>query len=98
MNLPDSDSDVLDAVPASRPMTVELPSLESRPSRTTNKGALPAVALDQLFRLARTYNEWSARDVDDQTIHELYELLKWGPTAANSSPARLHLLRGSPMR
>lgn len=58
-----------------------------RPRST--KGALPAASLDQLFRLARTYNEWSSRDVDAQTIHELYELLKWAPTAANSSPARL---------
>ena len=45
-------------------------------------------SLDQLFRLARTYNEWSDREVDDHTIHELYDLLKWGPTAGNSSPAR----------
>lgn len=52
------------------------------------KSALPAASLDQLFRLARTYNEWSSRDVDEQTIHDLYELLKWGPTAANSNPAR----------
>lgn len=49
---------------------------------------LPAEALDQLFRQARTYNEWSDKEVDDQTVHELYELLKWGPTSANSSPAR----------
>jgi|SRR5690554_1711643 len=52
------------------------------------KNALPAASLDQLFRLARTYNEWSAQEVDDQTIRELYELLKWAPTAANSNPAR----------
>ncbi|HEY0747121.1 MAG TPA: malonic semialdehyde reductase [Steroidobacteraceae bacterium] len=49
---------------------------------------LRSAALDQLFRHARTYNEWSNKDVDDATIHELYELLKWGPTSANSCPAR----------
>jgi 3-hydroxypropanoate dehydrogenase len=49
---------------------------------------LPPGALDQLFRQARTFNEWSDQALDDQTIHELYELLKWGPTSANSSPAR----------
>lgn len=54
----------------------------------STKGALPAASIDQLFRLARTYNEWSSRDVDAQTIHELHELLEWAPTAANSSPAR----------
>ena len=54
----------------------------------TVKSALPSASLDQLFRLARTYNEWSPQDVDDRTIHELYELLKWGPTSANCCPAR----------
>jgi 3-hydroxypropanoate dehydrogenase len=52
------------------------------------KSALPGASLDQLFRLARTYNEWSPQEVDDRTIHELYELLKWGPTSANCTPAR----------
>jgi nitroreductase len=52
------------------------------------KSALPSESLDQLFRLARTYNEWSPREVDDRTIHELYELLKWGPTSANCCPTR----------
>ena len=52
------------------------------------KSALPPASLDQLFRLARTYNEWSPHEVDERTIHELYELLKWGPTSANSCPAR----------
>jgi nitroreductase len=52
------------------------------------KSALPPASLDQLFRLARTYNEWSSQAVDDRTIHELYELLKWGPTSGNSCPAR----------
>ena len=88
MNLSNLDPDVLDAAPTSHRPTAELAHLaRSRPPAITN-GALPAASLDQLFRLARTYNEWSAREVDDQTIHELYELLKWAPTAANSSPAR----------
>lgn len=88
MNLSNLDSNVLDAEPTSHRPTAELATLaHSRPYAITN-GTLPAASLDQLFRLARTYNEWSAREVDDQTIHELYELLKWAPTAANSSPAR----------
>jgi 3-hydroxypropanoate dehydrogenase len=59
------------------------------------KSALPAASLDQLFRLARTYNEWSSEPVDDRTIHDLYELLKWGPTSANSSPARFVWVRSA---
>lgn len=43
--------------------------------------------LDQLFRNARSYNAFSG-EVSDKTVHQLYELVKWGPTQANSSPAR----------
>ena len=50
--------------------------------------ALDDRALDQLFRSARTHNAWQARDVPDALLHALYDLLKWGPTSANSSPAR----------
>lgn len=50
--------------------------------------ALDAVALDQLFRSARTHNAWQQKDVPDALLHQLYELLKWGPTSANASPAR----------
>jgi len=81
-------SNVLDVEPTSRTAAAERTSLAPLLPLAAPKGVLPATSLDQLFRLARTYNEWSAREVDDQTIHELYELLKWGPTAANSSPAR----------
>ncbi|MET1162792.1 MAG: malonic semialdehyde reductase [Pseudoxanthomonas sp.] len=45
-------------------------------------------ALDQLFRTARTQNTFQARPVEDAQLHALYELLKWGPTSANMSPAR----------
>jgi 3-hydroxypropanoate dehydrogenase len=51
--------------------------------------ALSDQALDQLFREARSYNAWQDREVSDELLHELYELLKWGPTSANSSPARI---------
>lgn len=71
---------------ADRAVIAELETLALPQSRVA--GALPDTAMDQLFRLARTYNEWSSRDVDEQTIHDLYGLLKWAPTAANSSPAR----------
>ena len=50
-------------------------------------------ALDQIFRNARTYNSWLDRPVTDETLRQLYDLLKWGPTSANSSPARLLFIR-----
>lgn len=49
-------------------------------------------ALDQLFRTARTYNRFSG-EIDDATLARLYDLLKWGPTSANQSPARFVFVR-----
>jgi 3-hydroxypropanoate dehydrogenase len=53
---------------------------------------LDDTALDQLFRTARTYNAFSG-EIDDATLQRLYDLLKWGPTAANASPARFVFVR-----
>ena len=53
---------------------------------------LTDTALDQLFRTARSYNAFSG-EIDDATLHRLYDLLKWGPTAANACPARFVFLR-----
>ncbi len=50
-------------------------------------------ALDTIFRKARSYNAWQDRPVDDETLHQLYDLLKWGPTSANCSPARFLFLK-----
>ncbi len=50
-------------------------------------------ALDVLFRQARTYAAWQDRPVGDETLRQVYELMKWGPTSANSNPARMLFLR-----
>ena len=50
-------------------------------------------ALDVIFRTARTYNGWLDKPVSDETLSEIYDLMKWGPTSANASPARFLLLR-----
>jgi len=50
-------------------------------------------ALDQLFREARTYNAWLDKPVTDDTLRQVYDLMKWGPTSANSCPARFVFLR-----
>ena len=57
--------------------------------------ALPDSALDQLFRGARTFNDWSDRPVEEGTVQALYDLFKWGPTSANSSPARFVWVRSA---
>ena len=53
---------------------------------------LTDTALDQMFRAARTYNAFSG-EIDDATLHRLYDLLKWGPTTANACPARFIFVR-----
>ncbi|UOF15840.1 malonic semialdehyde reductase [Lysobacter capsici] len=49
--------------------------------------ALDDQTLDQLFRTARTHNVLGG-EVSDETLRQLYDLVKWGPTSANGSPAR----------
>jgi len=50
-------------------------------------------ALDTLFREARTHSTWQPKPVTDQTLRDLYDVLKWAPTSANSAPARFAFLR-----
>jgi nitroreductase len=57
------------------------------------KKALDEFALDQLFRSARTYNKFIDQPVTDLVIANLFELLKWGPTAVNCQPARYVFVR-----
>ncbi|MEZ5446447.1 MAG: malonic semialdehyde reductase [Gammaproteobacteria bacterium] len=45
--------------------------------------------LDLLFREARTHNGWLPRPVSDELLRQVYDLMKWAPTSANSSPARI---------
>lgn len=45
--------------------------------------------LDVLFRDARTHNAWKDRDVPNEVLRQLVDLVKMGPTSANCSPARI---------
>ena len=53
---------------------------------------LPDTALDQLFRHAHTHHSFTGPVTDDD-LHEIYDLMKWGPTTANSQPARFVFVR-----
>jgi 3-hydroxypropanoate dehydrogenase len=46
-----------------------------------------------LFRSARRHSDWLDRAVDDNLLRELYGLMKWDPTSANCTPARLVFVR-----
>lgn len=61
----------------------------------TTLQTLPDAALDQLFRNARTVHAFKPVPLGDDTLHALYELLKWGPTAFNAQPARYVFVRSA---
>jgi 3-hydroxypropanoate dehydrogenase len=54
----------------------------------TDEAAAMNITTEQLFTEARTHNGFKPEPIPEATLHELYELLKWGPTSANCSPAR----------
>jgi 3-hydroxypropanoate dehydrogenase len=45
--------------------------------------------LDALFRKARSYNGYTDQPVTEAQLHQIWDLMKFGPTAANLMPARL---------
>jgi 3-hydroxypropanoate dehydrogenase len=55
--------------------------------------AVSPEALVQLFEGARTHNAWLDEAVNDETLRQIYELTKWGPTSANTSPLRIVFVR-----
>ncbi len=50
-------------------------------------------ALDILFRKARTHISWLDKPVRDDQLRQIYNLMQWGPTSANCTPARILFLR-----
>jgi 3-hydroxypropanoate dehydrogenase len=49
--------------------------------------------LDTLFFDARTHSAWLDKPVADETLRQLYDTLRWAPTAANTNPARFVFIR-----
>ena len=54
-------------------------------------------ALDQIFRLARTYRRsadaWLKKPVADELLRQAYDLAKLAPTSANAQPLRVVFVR-----
>ena len=57
--------------------------------------ALDASAQDLLFRHARSANTFTDEPVSDEQVAALYDLIKWGPTAMNTQPLRLVVVRSA---
>ena len=53
---------------------------------------------DVLFRAARSVQAWSDAPVPEDVVAGVYDLVRWGPTAMNTSPLRLLLLRSPESR
>ena len=49
--------------------------------------------IKDIFISGRTHNDWIEKDVPDSLLRELYNLMKWGPTSANCSPARITFIK-----
>lgn len=54
--------------------------------------------LDLIFREARSFSTWTDRKVSEVTLQAVYDLMRWGPTSANCSPARLVFLASDEAR
>lgn len=66
---------------------------EPEPIPPRQGSPLNDAALDQLFRSARTQYGWTGAAVTDEDLRSIFDLMKWGPTSANSSPARFLFIR-----
>jgi 3-hydroxypropanoate dehydrogenase len=62
------------------------------PSAAKSHHAVSSEALNQLFREARTHSAWLPRPVPIETLREAYDIARWGPTSANSTPGRFVFL------
>lgn len=50
---------------------------------------LDEAGLDLIFRSARSYNGYTDAAVTEADLRAIWDLMKWGPTSANMSPARI---------
>lgn len=48
---------------------------------------------DLLFREAHSYNKFRDEPVSEETLRAVYDLMKWGPTSANTLPLRVVFVR-----
>lgn len=55
--------------------------------------SISSESLKQLFTEARTHSHWRDKPVSDETLRQLYDLVKMGPTSANCCPVRILFLR-----
>ena len=65
---------------------------------TSQSLPVPDEVLDLVFREARTVNTFRDEDVSDEQVRAVWDLVRWGPTAFNSLPMRMLLVRSTEAR
>ena len=55
--------------------------------------AIDDTTADRLFRTARTVTTFADTEVTDAQLAAVYDLIKWAPTAMNTSPLRVLVVR-----
>ncbi|MCO5966788.1 malonic semialdehyde reductase [Actinoallomurus soli] len=60
--------------------------------------SIDPTAQDVLFRQARTANTFTDEPVSDAQVRAIYDLVKWAPTAMNTQPLRVVLVRSPEAR
>lgn len=74
-----------------------LPLRTEHPTDPEGPG-LDARAADVLFREAHTGYRFSDEPVSDEQLRAIHELVKWAPTAMNSAPLRVTVVRSAEAR
>jgi 3-hydroxypropanoate dehydrogenase len=54
--------------------------------------AISDAGLDTIFREARTLRKWQDKPVSPALLMAIYDLMRWGPTESNITPARFHFV------
>jgi 3-hydroxypropanoate dehydrogenase len=84
---------------------LKLQLLLNGPAERTDEGvtvsdllSIDPAAQDLLFREARTANTFTDEPVPDEQVQAIYDLVKWAPTAMNTQPLRVVLVRSPDAR
>jgi 3-hydroxypropanoate dehydrogenase len=54
--------------------------------------AISDAGLDTIFREARTLRKWQDKPISPALLMAIYDLMRWGPTETNITPARFHFV------
>jgi 3-hydroxypropanoate dehydrogenase len=52
-------------------------------------------SLETLFTKARSHKAWKEKDITNDQIHQIYDLLKFAPTSGNCCPARFTFIQSA---